>query len=276
MTDFFHEICTDGEARHIGVYRDTDAESTLIEILPERTPSVTIKDIDAGNPFLLGDGYLGFRGSYTDVFGAINCQSGAFWTKRGKVLFYGLDSDGSSLVVQIDGELIAFHSATGEQLSSRPVTNKIAAIGHRWIVESSESEMVLVQDDLKRLQFARSNYLGDIVESNGHIILNERQGPLRVVPLGTRDVVQEIIPDRGSEFRRAAISDRGLLTYTQHFFEEPRTTYVHQRLLTDDDDLHRTTIGVSGHNQLVKSGAQILFATCRLFDTTTGTELGRI
>ncbi|MDF1740464.1 MAG: hypothetical protein P1U86_14990 [Verrucomicrobiales bacterium] len=276
MADFFHEFCTDGQARLIGVYFDTDADTTLIEVLPERTPSVTIKDTDAGNPVLLGDGFLGFCGSYSDVFGAINCQSGAFWTKSGKVRFHGLDSDGSSFAVQIDDELIRINSASGEQLSSRPVANEIAAIGGRWIAESSESEVVLIQDDLEPLRFSRSNYLGDIVESNGHIILNERQGPLRIVPLGTHDVVQEIIPDRGSEFRRAAISDNGLLTYTQHFFEEPRTTYVHQRLLTDEDDLHRTTIGVSGHNQLVQRGAQILFATCQLFDTTTGTEIGRI
>lgn len=276
MARFFHEICTDGEAKLIGVFRDTNADATLIEILPERATSVTIKKIDTGNPVLLGDGFLGYRGSYSDVFGAINYQSGAFWTKNGKVLFHGLDSDGSSFAVQIGDELISIDPSSGDQLSSRPVENKVVAIGRRWIAESTRSEVLLVQHDLDPLRFSRSDDLGDIIESSGYIILNERQGPLRVVPIGTRTVIQEIIPDRGSEFRRAAISINGLLTYTQHFFEEPRTTYIHHRILTDDEDLHQTKIGVSGHNQLLKNGAEILFATCQLFDTTTGKEIGRI
>ncbi|MDF1789014.1 MAG: hypothetical protein P1U82_24340 [Verrucomicrobiales bacterium] len=276
MTDFFHEICSDGNSRQVGVLFDSKAGETLIEALLPREPPVLIKNVEIRRPTLLGDGYLGFSGSYPNIFGALNYRSGQIWTKSGESRFHGLDSDGSSFAVQIGDELIRLDSASGERISSRPAKLEIAAIGGRWIVECTEAEMILVQDNLDPLRFSRSNSLGDIIESNGYVILNERQGPLRVISLRTRDVVQEIMPERGSEFRRAAISDKSLLTYTQHFFEEPRTTYIHQRLLTDEEDLHRTTIGIAGRNQLVSNGSKILFATCQLFDTTTGEEIGRI
>jgi len=276
MANWYHDICSDSQARQVGVYFDTDAETTLIEVLPERSPSVIIENLISHNPVLLGEGYLGFCGSCPTEYGAINYTEHTFWKKSGRVRFHGVDSDGFSFAVQIGNKLLTLDSASGDQRSVRSATNEIVAIGRSWSAETTESELILLQHDLEPMRFARSNDIGDITESNGHVLLNERQGPLRVIPLGRRNVIQEIVPERGSEFRRAAISKCGLLTYSQHFFEEPRTTYVRQRLLTENEDLNHKSIGVSGHNQLVNDGAEILFATCQVFDSTTASLIGAI
>ncbi|MGJ8674297.1 hypothetical protein [Rubritalea sp.] len=234
---------------------------------------MTIEDLDFSNPVLLVDGYVAFSGGYSNVYGVANYKNGTLWISKGKTKFHGLDSDRSSLAVQLGKELHQIDIETGERLSSQSVSGTVEAMGEGWILVKTKKQLILHQDGIEPIAFPLINCAGEAVESNGHIIVNDRQGPLRVVLKGTNKIVQEITPEPNSEYSNFTISSKGLLTYTQHYFDEPTATYVHQRLLDETEDLNLTVIGLSGVNHLIKEGAEVMFATCCIYSTSTGEKV---
>lgn len=273
MSDFYHDICSNGDNWQVGVYYDTQNDTALIHDLPERKYSLNIKDLDFSNPVLLVDGYVAFAGGYSNVYGVANYKNGTFWVAKGATKFHGLDSDGASLAVQLGKELKRIDLDTGERLSSQSVSGTLEALGDGWMVLSTKKQLILHQDGIEPLAFPLINCAGEIVEAHDHIILNDRQGPLRVILKGTNKVVQEIIPEPNSEYSCFTISSKGLLTYTQHYFDEPTITYVHQRLLDETEDLNLTVIGLSGENHLIKEGSELMFATCCLYNASSGEKV---
>jgi len=269
MPSYFTDVVSDLDELQAGIFIDVETDSSTIEALPGREHTQTFQQIRANNASLLSDEWISFYDYGMNRYGALNYRSGLSWSRSGQPQYIGQGSLPDSIAVQI-GSTINHHSRTeGEVIRSEELSYKIIGLSDSWEVGLDGRFVSLSIGGAPAYQFEPRGQIGEIVESEGHLILIERQGRIQILCLERGQIIFEKQAPEGSEYRRAAISRHSLLTYTQHYFERSKGTIVHQHHLGGGGELHSREIPLSGRYHLRRRGAEILFATSQIYCSTT-------
>lgn len=267
MPSWFHEVLSDLDALQVGVYFDGD--DSIVETLPDRKHSLVYSGIHTGNASYLQGGWVSFYDYGNNQYGALNCMEASIWSFRGEPDYCGRSRRSDSIAVQFGSELRHYDLADGVVLDCQEVSGEIVALSEGWELTKHDREVSLSLAGERIYSFEPRESVYEIVESEGYLIMIERQGLIRVIDLAKGEVVFERQAPKGSEYRRAAVTEDGLLTYTQHYFDRPKITIAHQRVLGESEDLHTKEIPMSGCYHLRNRGLEIFFASCHVYCSTT-------
>lgn len=271
MPNWFHEVLSDLDAVQVGIYYDGD--DSVVETLPDRTHALVYSGVRISNASYLEDGWISFYEYGSMKYGAVNCSHASIWFLRGEPVYCGRGCRSDSIAVQIGSALRLHAAADGAVLDCREVFGEVVALGDRWELTEHDRKVSLSLSGDCIYSFEPRESVYGVFESEGYLTMIERQGFIRVVDLAKSEVIFERQASEGSEYRRAAVTKSGLLTYTHHYFDRPKTTITHQRALCSGEDLNTKEIPLSGRYHLRNRGLEIFFATCAVYCTTSATHL---
>lgn len=268
MPSFFHNILSDLDDLQIGIFLDVNPDGSVVEKLPCREFTRTFPHIRASNASYLNDGWISFYDYGNNKHGALSLLDGSIWTHAGQPKYIGPDSRSDCVAVQFQSQIQHHSLATGEIVETEEVSGDVLALNARWAVTKADGIVSLSLGGASILEFEPRGQIYEIFESEGHLILIERQGRIQIVDLKSGILTFERQAPEGSEYRKAAISQLGLLTYTQHYFGRTGTI-VHQHHLETKADLNTREIDLGGSYHLRKRGSEIYFGTCQIYCSTT-------
>lgn len=272
---FYHDLCSTGNSRSfIGVSRS--GRGTFIDFYSAGNNEITLPNHKLRNPLAISEDALVFHDECKGEFGAIHGGSKRYWMLiDANATFVGGSGALKEVAVQSEGYLKLYDLSSGELVDRKKQAGQVVGFGPAWkLVDYGETRLEFFGSDAS----TQLSYKDNICFFSTHgerVAFIERQGAARVVDKREGRILFEEFADAGSEFRRAAVDPDGMLTLTQHYFNNPRQTLIHQFELESGFRARRTVqIPVSGVYSLIAGGEQIVFATRQIFSCRDGTEVG--